>query len=1205
MLRSIAYQTALQLPDFRRALVDLAKSGVKLTSADPLTVWGKLFSSILATSVTDESIYWVLDGLDEAESCKSVVAILSRVGNFASSIHILVFTRPLPGINMAFQRAKKNLHVTDMPLPDNRSDIRLMVAEEIDYLASSEDFKAEAVDQITARSQGSFLWATLVTKRVLKCHRKEQVKQVLHSTPDGMQDLYDRMADAILELEVGEDKALARILLTWAMYAKTPVTVAELSELYPTELGSIMDLDHTISQVCGQFVVVNPQGRVTLVHHSAREYLEKAKRRPFALSSEQANEVILGKCLEVLCDKGLRRKLRTFKPPKSLTYASTAWASHLEGSARDSDRALDALIRFFSGPYPLAWIQYLAMSGGLAEVIGASRRLAAYASMRERANADICSTLHRTADLSLLQAWAVDLLKLPAKFGRRLSQLPAAIYECIPMLCPASSIIHQMFKDNPAATLSVSGMPNVEWDDCLARVSSGLGRAQRLAVSPLYLAVTNDEPRGTITVWDTELLTRRKTFSLGEHVWQIAFSTSGSLLACYSLSKTYVWSVSDWSLAICTDNPHQERAIEFKFDKHDALMVISEHNRVYKLRVPPAEASPWEPQDASLLDEPRVPEGRLYGTPSCVAFSSDCTRIAVAYPRSLLSIWTVDPPQMIARLETKSNSHTGTNRVAWHPSGAEVICIYGQVFKWSFGDDTYQEVKDQAGGDPHGLACSPDGRVFAIIDTKGSVKIYDMTSMSLVYTLTSNDHSSRICFSSDNLRFYDLRGSYCNVWEPHCLLRLADAAASEEARDAEDTAGSFWSDTDNIPSGPILFPASESHAESRPAIVALDPGQASMGLLVAHANYEGSISVHDSDVGKKYEVGKVMFRMQVEHLAWDPGCNRLAYSLANGATTVKAIAVDSTGGGDRALSAESVYADKRSHTDRGRTRQLLFDCTTSRLLISGFKKCQILSLPDGAIMAERQVADEDEAVQWKQHPSEPEQLLCFSTRTIAICTWNDLTQRSFIPLTVPVISNADDNTTIDAILDNHSPHYLLLRTTTMAHFRPRYKFAVLPTQDIYTCAPQSDTETGPDTKTTTVQALPIPTHLSGAISINHALGILPDNRLVFVDRQFWVCTTQLPPPAPPVPPTSTQKHSHSGTVAAAAAAAGPGGGRAAVGVADPSPAVGKAEVQRHFFLPQEWVTSQGLRLCRVLRDGTVLCPARGEVAVLRARGLVS
>jgi hypothetical protein len=170
-----------------------------------------------------------------------------------------------------------------MPLPDNRDDIRLVVAEEMDHLLSSHNFKAEVVNGITARSQGSFLWASLVTQNVLSCHREDQVKRVLDSTPDGMEQFYDRMRDAILELTLDEDKALAEILLTWAMYAIAPITLEELAGVYPAEFSAIMNLNHTVSQVCGQFVVVSPEGRITLVHHSAREYLKRPEHQPFDL----------------------------------------------------------------------------------------------------------------------------------------------------------------------------------------------------------------------------------------------------------------------------------------------------------------------------------------------------------------------------------------------------------------------------------------------------------------------------------------------------------------------------------------------------------------------------------------------------------------------------------------------------------------------------------------------------------------------------------------------------------------------------------------------------------------------------------------------------------------------------------------------------------------------------------------------------------
>jgi WD40 repeat protein len=1178
MLQSLAYQTALQLPAFRRALVELARSGTRLSKADSLTIWGKLFSSHFAAIRADNSIYWVLDGIDEAESSKRVIELISRVADFESPVRVLVLSRPLANINKAFQLARRKINVTDMPLPDNRKDIQLMVAEEIDYLLSDDAFKTQTVDEIAARAQGNFLWASLVTKRVVKCHREDQVKRVLDSTPDGMHDLYDRMTDAVLELELSEDKALAKMLLTWAMFARTPITVEELLEVYPSELSSIMDLNHTINQVCGQFVVINPQGRVTLVHHSAREYLKKTKRLPFSLDSERANEELLDKCLTTLCDKGLRRKLQMLKVPKFLPYAATSWASHLDDSSPDSNQVLDSLIKFFNGPYPLAWIQYLAMSGRVSDLFGASRRLTTFVRKQKKADANNSPMLHRLTHLSLLETWAIDLMKLPAKFGRHLSDRPSLIYECIPALSPASSIIHQKFEENPAARLSVFGLSNQEWDDCLARVSGGSGRALRVVASPLFLAVASDEPRGTVTVWDTKLFGERKAFALGEHVWALAFNNSGSLLACYSLSKTFVWKVTDWEQQISAENPRQERGIEFKFDENDALMMISEHRRVYRLQTRQTDASPrWEQQDPRLLDEPGVPEGTFLSTPSCVAFNGDCTQIAVAYRSFPLSIWTVDPPEMIARLRRKHkpgqgavDSYTGDNKVVWHPSGTEVVGIYGQIFKWSPDDDTYNEVKDETGVVPHGLACSPDGQVFITMDVGGSIKIYELSSMSLLYKLSSEDRINQIFFAPDSLRFYDLRGSYCNIWEPNCLLRLADAAL-EQISDTENTADSFWSDTADTLSTSISFPASESHAESKPAIVAVEPGRASHRLLIAHTNDDGTINIYDTASKRKHEIGKTMFKMMVEQLAWSPKQDRLAYSPTNGATIVKSVLVDCKG--ERTLSTKTVYSEKRSPADRGRTRQLLFHGAGDRLLIYGVKKCLVLSLPEGAELAECQLTGSNDPVKWQQHPLDPESLLCFSAQSVTIFSWGHLEEKASIPLDLAghtsMAGDKHPTLILDAILDSYSPRLLLLRTVTMRQNRPRFDFVVLPTQHLYarTTVTQFPPSSAPsqsdsDIKTRTVKPLLLSQSLTAIIT--HALGILPDARLVFLDRQLWVCTTSL-------------SHLLSGS----------------------APTGTEPDVRRHFFLPHDWVTTEGLRLCRILRDGTLLCPCKGQIAVLK------
>jgi WD40 repeat protein len=1168
MLLSIAHQTALRQPAFRSALANFAKSGERLSGADPLIIWQKLFTPTLIGSKTSNTLYWVIDGLDEAESRKQVVEFISRVTIFEGRVRVLILSRPLPDIQHEFLLAKKKIPVVEMPLPDNQDDIRLVVAEGIDHLLSSNDFKSEVVNGIAARSQGSFLWASLVTQNVLSCRREDQVRRLLDSTPDGMEPFYDRMRVAILELTVNEDKTLSQVLLVWAMYAIGPITVEELSEVYPTEFSAVMDIHHTISQVCGQFVVVSPEGRITLVHHSAREYLKGAEFQAFNLPPKQANEQLLKKCLEALCDRGLKRKLVTLKVPLFLSYAATSWSTHLEECSPESNEALDALVRFFDGPYPLAWIQYLAMSGRLSELFSASRRLAAYVKNRRKADTDKSPMLHRLTHLSLLETWAVDLMKLPAKFGHHLSESPALIYQCIPSLSPASSIIHQKFNKNPAATLSVTGLSNEEWDDCLARVSGGPGRALRLAASPLYLAVVSDEPRGAITVWGTKLFEEHKALFCGEHIWALAFNHSGSVLACYSLSTTYVWKVADWSLQLSAKNPRLERAIEFKFDGGDILMMISEQRRVYKLDTGHTRATPvWEQQDAALLDEPGVPEGMFLNTPSCVAFNSDCTQIAVAYRSFPLSIWTVDPPQMIARLRRRrsrhgqgsENSYTGDNKVVWHPSGTEVIGIYGQIFKWRPENDKYEEAKDETGVVPHGLACSPDGKVFITMDVGGSIKIYDVASLCLIYKLTSEDRIDQISFSPDSPRFYDLRGSYCNIWEPNFLLRLADSA-SEQISDTESAADDFWSDTADTPSTSISIPISESHSESRPAITAVEPGRESNGLLIAHTNEDGTINIYDTIERKKHEIGKAMFRMTVEHLSWSPKQDILAYSLASGATTVKAVRVEYNG--ERSILTEVVYSEKRSPTDRGRTRQLLFHGTGSRLLVYGTKKCQILSLPEGAVLAELPLSDKQEPAKWHQHPSQTETLLFFTGQLVTAFSWSNLEQTTSsisLDLSRPG-AHADDNyapSAIDAILDSYSTRYLLLRTVTMHHNRPRYDFAVLPTQPLYARG-----STSTSSFSAPIVALPLPIPLSH--SQIHAIGILPDSRLVFLDRQLWVCTTAL----------------HGTTSLSPSGPADTG-------------------IRRHFFLPHDWVTAQGLRLCRLLKDGTVLCPTKGQVAVVK------
>ncbi|KAL8305003.1 hypothetical protein RB600_008063 [Gaeumannomyces tritici] len=459
---------------------------------------------------------------------------------------------PLASIHHAFQVARKKMSVMETPLPDNQDDIRLSVADQLGGLVCEDQRKLELVEEIVARSQGSFLWASLVGQAVVGKTRDGQIQQALESTPSGMDRLYDRMMATIIALNMDEDKQLAKALITCAMFAKTPITVGEFSELYPSETKGIVSFRHAVDQICGQFVILTHDERVQLVHHSAREYLMRTKEAPFLLDPRGANEDTVVKCLGALCDKTLRQKVTTLNPPEFPQYSSTFWPDHLQEVAVDSARVLKALVTFFNGPYPLTWIQYLAKTSRLSELPVASRKLSEFLQKYTKADGPESMLSRRLEDVSLLQSWAVDLMMLPAKFGPYLLVDPTSIYKHIPALCPMACAINQKFSAGPDARLAVSGLSGGYWGDCPARISPGGDTIRRLAVSSLYLAVASQT---IISIYGTVLYEERSIIASEGNILDLAFNNSGSLLAVCTATRTTVYTTSGWSLILCTENP--------------------------------------------------------------------------------------------------------------------------------------------------------------------------------------------------------------------------------------------------------------------------------------------------------------------------------------------------------------------------------------------------------------------------------------------------------------------------------------------------------------------------------------------------------------------------------------------------------------------------------------------------------------------------
>lgn len=994
--------------------------------------------------------------------------------------------------------------------------------------------------------------------------RSEDVKNVLDTTPNGMRKLYVRMAEAVSSLEYNADLALAQLLLGWATHSKRPLSVNELKNAYPSELDTIIDLRNTSSQLGGQFITVDPNGHLVLVHHTAKEYLQKSKDLPFSLDSAIVNENHLLKCLALLSSRGLRSRINQKKYPPFLDYAATSWAFHLDNVSPSAEKVLDALIRLFKAATSISWIQYLASRNMMIEIVKAAKSMANFIRKRRKFDSDKSPLLHRLSDLEYLESWAIDLMRLTAKFGGHLVKEPALIYKCIPHMCPPSSMIHQ----NLASlndSFSVSGLSATVWDDCLARLSLSPDRAMHMAVSDDYIAVADGAPAGNITIWRRLTFQKERYFSISSPIFRISITASGSMLACYSNKSTYIWRLETGTLIAELAHPHRARALDLNFGPNDSsLTVVTDMRKVHVVYLNESLSAGWIEVDSSLLEETNVGDGVYLNAPSAVALNNDNTQLAIGYRGFPLSIWNIDPPEMLARLkrrqkgvQTTSNStFFPVSRVTWDPSGTFVLGIYydGNVFKWSPGDDTMEEIRAldvEANPSPSEIKCSPNGLVFTTGDVTGSIKIYDMSSMALIYKLTSEAGGiiAQMCFSLDSRVFYDLRGSYCNAWEPNCLIRLID----DRLLDDSDSSGSsdrsyndVWSDGDTKSTN-LSFSVSEVQADAKPAITAL--ACTTTGHLVACGNEDGTVEVYDTNRDIKHLVAKSAFAMGVVEVIWDPQNRRLAYISWNGRITVMEIELDIAARTPHQMLKQTLVFTERQAQKRGATKQILFHDTGELLLVAARDKTQVLQLPGGEVVAEVTTASFPTGI-WRRH-IQKDLLICITGAKVLVFTWSSLALRhEGLPLGKrdPVATSHPTTSHLVQVLSTtQSERLMLVQGFGSVEMKHQRAFSMLDLASL-----RIDAENTADTPALT------PVTLSSALLevTGTIVGFLPDGRLVFLDEDIWVCTVDLQS--------------------------------------------GPESMQRHFFIPRDWSDAAGLSLCRVLSNGTLIFPCKGDIAVLRS-----
>lgn len=1047
--------------------------------------------------------------------------------------------------------------VQKISLGDSGQDLRLYIEKEIELLHAPSELRTHIFNTVMKKAAGNFLWVHLVLKEIMICISTDEIERALKELPPELESLYTRMAENVAGQIRAGDLSLAKTILAWATCSRRPLTLQEMTRALHPEYRPI-DLAHTVKQVCGEFITISAKGTVTMIHDTAREYLTTTPESQLFVSTLEAHFAIFRKCISVLLTTKPRIRADYTDTQPFLLYAATSWAYHLDfSSAHKDSESLVLLEKFLLSTSALAWIECLAIADELRVLVHASKALTSFVEKRAANDSEQGLLTHQRHGEDAAREWAVDLTKIVAKFGAHLVAYPRSIYTLIPAFCPPGSILRRRFaKENqstPRSGLRLSGFANKSWDDNLATFSVRHD-SQPIVLKTLdnYFAILIAD--GMVILYHALNFQEVRRFRHGEQAIHMEFNEAGDKLVTYGYRTTKVWNVASAMEMGCIENPAGNKPLAITFDSSSTVILACFEDRTvrqWSFVQTSGTLNQWD----DVLGDAHF-HGYHHNSPSRASFNPQGTQVALAYRGFPLCIWAVDVPEFIGRCERPGRSGefiwTEVDRVGWNPVTGHVVGTYtdSHVFKWHPTEHDYHEMSVPA----LSIECSRDGNLLVTTSGDGTVQVWTFDHFVMIYQLSSSTPVTDISFDPEGRRIYDLRESYCNVWEPNSLIRYAET--DDRASETSSAKGS---------SGNISM-ASEMSSEMMEPITALALNRVSSAYCAG--NDAGMITF--SAAGSEDIVELSQGFMTVDHIVWSADGKSLATSDLSGRVTVKVFEEPSV------PKARTVL---QTSTHDG-IQQILLSPSGSHLLVYTRQSAHMWSVAAKSVIAT--VPRPNQFIRWVDH-HEPDFLLCFGFSDVRIFRWTDFAEVKAFSIDRLLIDDQqkspvgdrpgpfrldsvdwaletnDVDSSVDKIIPTPDGSALLVQTSQVCdHHRRRKQFMVLKLSALSVDSPVND-----------ITALPLPPHIRERIEIplgflesqgNKGVGVFSHGHpeaavLAFLDKDFWVCTGLL----------NEQS---------------------------------ELSVKKYFFLPRDWLNIESLELAAVTREGVFICPRNGEIGVV-------
>ncbi|KAL8798258.1 MAG: hypothetical protein Q9182_006819 [Xanthomendoza sp. 2 TL-2023] len=962
---------------------------------------------------------------------------------------------------------------------------------------------------------------------------------------------------AKVESQMPRIRSMARRILWWVACTWRPLSIAELETALQPDFTGFIRLEEVVVDICGHFVSVN-SSKVSMIHTTARDFLlRKDHEQVPYINSREAHTHIAGICLQHLSDDNWKRVFKQFQHPFNslgkdkpqnrlllaehghpfLGYATCYWAFHVFKAHLGSQALVDVPQDFQNG-YCLSWIEAIALSQNLRYLTRSARYLKAYAKRMSRVknarpfDSPISLTFFPDQLPLIVKSWANGFVRIVGKFGTFLVQSPSSIHKLTPPFCPRASMMGETYGANKELALTVTGLQYDDWNDCLASVSVGedLMASRLLAEDTYFLVLVSSE--GNVCVWFTDTCEKVRVIHHQEYVTSMVLDGSQSLVATAGTHTYRIWDIATGEEkhriqrtgeALTMSMAYGARASEFLVGLDDCSVTCFDLNTL---------------QQQSVF-QPTAPLALVQNCPKTMVLSPDRTKVAMAWRGKPPVVWDLSahlaqyPHQ--CRTMKPTDALCAPETLQWLPSGDSllVLCQNTVVVECRLYDDEQTEYSHIQ---PREMAISQHGNFLLTSDHVGTMSVWMFPGLSLIYRLINENEFIRcLTFSPDGQRFYDIRGSTCNVWEPDALVR-----ADEESLEDQSSVGDLSMVTE-----PVL----KSDESSQCQVTALASDSSDRYFCVGRD--DGTVMIQDASDGKRLrKVYGHSNTSAVIILSWSTSGGYMVSGDDSGRIIAKHLKIKDDG-------KWAVYAVLDIRLPET-VQQFVFNHDEKLLLVSTVTTDRVWNTK-----TKMEICFKDwgfpQSRRWISHPFKPSLLIWFYPKEVHTYTWSTLEHNDPPETPAKDPSTPTRSLCIPQILTpGHPSQNKIVQWISLTENKQNIIFETLPSTGHTSTRSSSGLHL--EILSTTDLRLQHPHTLASECiadlvgQVRRLIGTYQDT-IVFLDYDYWMCTWRIESRA--------------------------------------------LDVKRHFFLPRDWLNSGTLQMAMLNRHGTFFCPKYGNVAIVR------